>query len=125
VSDVETMRAQAFTDPAAVLDEVTRELAAGQAGTTVDAQRCLAISAEHARAAVLELAKQPVQITIAWPAGVSKDARATLRAQLQGELQRVALMRLRAEFLAVFAIAPFLTRDLAAWVAEVAVREQR
>jgi len=117
---VESFRARAFADVETVIAEVSRGLTDGLPDCTPADQRLLSIAAEHARAAVTEMGKHPLEFTLAWPAGVPKDARDTLTAQLHGELQRMAFMRLRLEFLAVYTLAPQIARSTAEWLRDVA-----
>jgi hypothetical protein len=119
----QAFKVRAFADPAAVIAEASQILHEQRPGNTAAERELWEIALGHAQTAVTELGKLPIEIVLAWPAGVPKDARATLTAQLQGELQRVAHLRLRAEFLAVFSMAPMIARSLGAWMMRVAAAE--
>ena len=113
---LERIRVRAFADPATAIEQSMEGFALGFSDRSPQERRGLEIVAEHAKAAVIELARQPLEITIAWPAGLPKDARDTLTAQLHHELQALALARLKAEFVAVFGVGPELAKDLSTWL---------
>jgi hypothetical protein len=119
----EIVRARAFADPAAVIAEVSQVLQEQRPGNTPAERELWELALEHAQTAVTELAALPTELLLAWPSGVPQDVRATLTAQLQSEVQRVAYMRLRAEFLTVFAMSPMIARSLGAWMVRVAAAE--
>lgn len=57
----------------------------------------------------------PLKVTIAWPSGVHKHTRETLRAKLQRELNQAALRRATEEFRHVVSVAPQLANAFSAW----------
>jgi hypothetical protein len=112
----QAFKVRAFADPAAAVAEASQVLHDHRPGNTAAERELWEIALGHAQTAVTEIGKLPIEIVLAWPSGVPKDTRATLTAQLQGELQRVAHARLRAEFLAVFSMAPMIARSIGAWI---------
>lgn len=120
---LDIIRARAFADVETAIATASRDLTAALPNCTPFEQRCLTIAAEHARTVVTELGKHPLELVIAWPAGVPKDVRATLTAQLHSELERAAFLRLRAEFAAMFAMVPAVAKTMAEWIASVAAQE--
>jgi len=94
----------AHRDPKALAAALVEPLKS--TGTTEMERRVWGVAIEAGRAGVEALAGVPLEIDIDWPAGVPADARVTLRAQLEDQLQRLAVRRVSVEFRVLLSLAP-------------------
>lgn len=113
-----TVRCRAFADAEKAIAEATADIGADRPGATAAERRVFGIATEHARVALTEIAKAPLEVTLHWPSGVDHAARQTIEAQLHEQLQRAAHGRLKLELIAIFGLAPAILRSLAEWAAE-------
>ena len=80
----------------------------------------VAMALEALKSAIVTLAETPIVLEVNWPAGVSRDCRATIRAQLRAELEEVARRRTHQEFVAIIGTLPALGNAMRRWVEELA-----
>lgn len=116
---VERIEATAFPDPQTALETALGHFVAALAALPADQRHALALVADFAKVAALQLAQQPIAVSVAWPSGVPQHVRVTLAAQLRGELQRVAQERLRAELDVLLTAGPHLASLLATWMRDI------
>ncbi len=114
MSALETIRATSLANSAAVIEHCKAGLLEGNHGTA-DEQAAAATVVECLLAAVQRILAVPIEIQVAWPSGLHKHTRDTLRAQLQHEINQAAIRRAQDEFRHVVAVAPELARAIGAW----------
>lgn len=115
MSTLETIRATPFTNSAEVIEHCRALLLEGNAGSD-DEKKAVEMIIDRLVAAVHRIwAAAPLEIEIAWPSGLQKYTRQTLRAQLQKELDQAAVRRATEEFKQVVSVAPQLANAFGAW----------
>ena len=105
MSTLETIRAAPFVNSTAVAKQCAATLLEGDNGSD-EAKAAAALIVETLVATVHRLWAVPLEVTIAWPSGLHKHTRETLRAQLQRELDQEAVRRAQEEFREVVSVAP-------------------
>lgn len=114
MSALETIRATSLANSAGIAKHCATTLLEGNSGSAEE-QAAAALIVETLVATVHRLWAVPLEVTVAWPSGVQKHARATLRAQLQRELDQAAVRRAQEEFREVVSVAPQLANAFSAW----------
>lgn len=115
MSTLEKIRAAPFANTAAVIEHCRELILAGNAGSAAE-KKAVEMIIDCLVAAVHKIwVAAPLEIELAWPSGLHKHTRQTLRAQLQKELDQVAVKRAQEEFRHVLLVAPELANAFSAW----------
>ena len=114
MSALETIRATSLPNSAVLAKQCAASLLEGNAGSD-EAKAASALIVETLVATVHRLWAVPLEVTVAWPSGLHKAMRQTLRVQLQRELDQAAIRRATAEFQQVVTVAPALANAFSAW----------
>ena len=109
----ETIGSVGLEDPETYIRQTFEELLNATPDTEME-RAVWAATVATARSGLDHLARLPLVITVAWPAGMNKAQRQTIRAQLDSELRGAHLRRLAEELRILLTLSPGIAMALCA-----------